>query len=1586
MVILELLRRTLTQIRRFKSSTTEVMALDDLRALQTRLRQDPDLEHTLPLLVLLHPFLSVLNTPVLSEPFMVGALSAIFEIIGTNEHFSGRNPEELRDAMSELVDTLTSFRYVQTSFNHKEVLPFIKIKVLSRIMSLPLRNFLTNESCWTIGHAFYTITLSSISNSPMRNENLSQMAESGFNDFAKTLMSHGKLDEAEADNINKVGLPCIMKLVGFLVKKLMKAATPQSGAVWEDLDVREFLVVAGGLKSLIRGEGKFSKSQEIFLGCPSLATMIRDDIGKYVLFIATDRSAPQEVLEAALSLFGVMVEVLGLSIKITIECFFQFVYLKVLNQMETMSELQTKNMEGNEVDSKSLNLSASYDFSVGEMEIIMESLSDVLSVPEFVASLFMSFDCDPTKRDILQQLWKYLSLHCSAQATCFENGDPLKYVLGLAGRCYSLLLNRTSSRANNVDGRNMDRTESGEAAPSISQAHTQFGDSKLGKYFESLHEGKKILHEASRLFSIKPWTAFEYLLKEDVFQWPLDPSSVAAFLRISPWIPKEDVGTFLGRLGDSKAAENSHKGVKFAKDVLSNYVRNFQFAGLSLVQCMRVFLSAFRLPGEAQQIDRILIEFSETCHQNCIEGQSGIIEHHDVTYVLCFAIIMLNTDLHNPNIKPERKMKMADFVKNNTNYGKDVNQTKPLPRDFLEGIYESIRTSQIRTERNDDQGTLTVESWSDLQFEADADSRKGWMISIASDDSVLKCINETLPSDVLTGGSISDALLVPAKILSSLLSSDDAAEVLWHPIALSKQIERSPSGIGKQIFECTWRYTFAVAVAPLRSWARHFDTEYFADGTSYGSNMGEGTEDSSTIRQTFDFMVELVKLSKAHEKAHLTDVIMFVLADFAGALRSSNIEAVYDALIYDTNTFDLHDEQDDDGLDMGEDVAARFIDRITVSAAARAALCTFLQIVKTDPTLLGESWAVVTRTLGLLRDTCLLPAQLVATLADDLLPGAARRDFEREIKPSLLSSPKSPRRSPVKRTASGSFFEVIFGAGGQNEEPSRKRSDSHLNRWDEGYEGETGGEASISTQLDAAGGNLREMIKMCGVEALITDTKFMDEGSLLRLLRQVVTTAEKDPATIAPRGQTPANLNVESVKRVLEDYSATLPGLSASTISWLEVLMIDIALRNRDRFSLVWPVLSGHYKRTLCPTKGTQLEVNYIVERRVTGLLKLVARMLSRRHLTAAMIAIMKDIFVSGQTGFDKLQYFRPYAAQISAGLWSIMTNNIAVLPLLQLEEWQTLFDVLEIGSAAGDYASAKAFEAMAFLLHEPRLRSEVPIFCLVAIKPLLNCDVSESVAVGAVRLLVHLHSRLEILIDADSKVDDDSSKDDGDDEPSLGMLWESCWYPVLSALSDGIHGSRLTVVIACIDGLSTALTDKHAEYVPVQVMTRILVQLILPAASETARSFARFRNDFVAIDLDNGSETPVERPSDEMAQLEASVNRFISSMSETFIGFMPRLAAHPDILRDLWLNIICALGGYLGGPRVFGKSKEVENVTREIGSKTIDAATFELNGLLVVAKQAKIFESLPSGGELLENTQKAISGFTLFAKESTTI
>ena len=48
----------------------------------------------------------------------------------------------------------------------------------------------------------------------------------------------------------------------------------------------------------------------------------------------------------------------------------------------------------------------------------------------------------------------------------------------------------------------------------------------------------------------------------------------------------------------------------------------------------------------------------------CNPDQVKNFNNLDSVFLLAFAIIMLNTDLHNKSIKSERKMKLQDFVKN----------------------------------------------------------------------------------------------------------------------------------------------------------------------------------------------------------------------------------------------------------------------------------------------------------------------------------------------------------------------------------------------------------------------------------------------------------------------------------------------------------------------------------------------------------------------------------------------------------------------------------------------------------------------------------------------------------------------------------------------------------------------------------------------------------------------------------------------------------------------------------------------------------------------------------------------------------
>lgn len=88
----------------------------------------------------------------------------------------------------------------------------------------------------------------------------------------------------------------------------------------------------------------------------------------------------------------------------------------------------------------------------------------------------------------------------------------------------------------------------------------------------------------------------------------------------------------------------------------------------------RQFLWSFRLPGEAQKIDRMMERFA---HRYC-ELNPSIFQHPDTCFVLSFAIIMLNTSLHNPAVKD--KQTIEQFIAMN----RGIDNGDDLPRELLE--------------------------------------------------------------------------------------------------------------------------------------------------------------------------------------------------------------------------------------------------------------------------------------------------------------------------------------------------------------------------------------------------------------------------------------------------------------------------------------------------------------------------------------------------------------------------------------------------------------------------------------------------------------------------------------------------------------------------------------------------------------------------------------------------------------------------------------------------------------------------------------------------------------------------------------
>ena len=70
----------------------------------------------------------------------------------------------------------------------------------------------------------------------------------------------------------------------------------------------------------------------------------------------------------------------------------------------------------------------------------------------------------------------------------------------------------------------------------------------------------------------------------------------------------------------------------------------------------------------------------------------------DVAFILAFSIIMLNTDLHNPAIKEERRMTRDGFIRNN----RGICDGKDLPEELLSSIFDRIKKNPISLKEDDE--------------------------------------------------------------------------------------------------------------------------------------------------------------------------------------------------------------------------------------------------------------------------------------------------------------------------------------------------------------------------------------------------------------------------------------------------------------------------------------------------------------------------------------------------------------------------------------------------------------------------------------------------------------------------------------------------------------------------------------------------------------------------------------------------------------------------------------------------------------------------------------------------------------------
>ncbi|KAI5949000.1 SEC7 [Candida theae] len=301
---------------------------------------------------------------------------------------------------------------------------------------------------------------------------------------------------------------------------------------------------------------------------------------------------------------------------------------------------------------------------------------DVGKVANLTSSTMSSKPPEPTVYSLfpLEYALKMTSISCSVAFlrslhSWAQKGmsNPNKLKIMEQGSESYLSLNRNRSDSNNTSS-NVTRNASFVNGDDLNKTETD----KI-EQFENQKQRKKALLEGIKQFNQRAKKGIRYFLDKGFIKSDT-PEDIASFLLETDGLDKATIGEYLGEGDDKNIA------------IMHAFVDQMDFENAEFVDSMRRFLQSFRLPGEAQKIDRFLLKFAE----RFVKGNPRMFANADTAYILGYSVIMLNTDLHSPQVK--NRMTLENFVMNNSG----IDDGKDLPKELLQKIYDEILNNEIK--------------------------------------------------------------------------------------------------------------------------------------------------------------------------------------------------------------------------------------------------------------------------------------------------------------------------------------------------------------------------------------------------------------------------------------------------------------------------------------------------------------------------------------------------------------------------------------------------------------------------------------------------------------------------------------------------------------------------------------------------------------------------------------------------------------------------------------------------------------------------------------------------------------------------
>ncbi|XP_018336775.1 brefeldin A-inhibited guanine nucleotide-exchange protein 1 [Agrilus planipennis] len=471
--------------------------------------------------------------------------------------------------------------------------------------------------------------------------------------------------QSENDTVVTAKFTHILQKDAFLVFralcKLSMKPLPEGTPDPKSHELRSKILSLHLLLSILQNAGPVFRSNEMFI------TAI-----KQYLCVALSKNGVSnipEVFELSLAIFLALLSNFKMHLKMQIEVFFKEIFLNILET--TTSSFEHKWM-------------------------VIQALTRICADAQSVVDIYVNYDCDLSAANLFERLVNDLSKIAQGRHALELGASPnqeksmrirgleclvsiLKCMVEWSKDLYvnPNLQSTVGEQTSQQESDYMSLKSHGGSSTSLHSSSSSGGNREVldsPEQLEVLKQQKEVWETGIDMFNRKPKRGILFLQEQSLLG--SNYVDVAKFLHSDERLDKTFIGDFLGENDD------------FCKEVMYAYIDLMDFSNVDIVAALRQFLEGFRLPGEAQKIDRLMEKFaSRYCECN---PNNGLFASADTAYVLGFSIIMLTTDLHSPQVK--NKMTKEQYIKLN----RGNTDSKDVPEEYLSQIYDEIAGHEIK--------------------------------------------------------------------------------------------------------------------------------------------------------------------------------------------------------------------------------------------------------------------------------------------------------------------------------------------------------------------------------------------------------------------------------------------------------------------------------------------------------------------------------------------------------------------------------------------------------------------------------------------------------------------------------------------------------------------------------------------------------------------------------------------------------------------------------------------------------------------------------------------------------------------------